>query len=65
MELGTRDTLLTFGVGAMWLVGVALILRGDLVPGVTGIVLLVLSIVVFMADVRDVLVRAHEQHASE
>lgn len=64
MDLESRDALLTLAMGVLWLVGIALIVFGDLLAAVTGIVLITLSTIVFLVDAKDFLVRTDE-HAGE
>lgn len=64
MDIESRDALLTLAMGVLWLVGIALIVFGDLLAAVTGIVLITLSSIVFLVDAKDFLVRTDE-HAGE
>jgi ABC-type bacteriocin/lantibiotic exporter with double-glycine peptidase domain len=64
MELGTRDTLLTVGSAIMLLVGIALIFVQSPTLTTVGIVLIVLSAIVFIVDAKDLLVKT-DQNARE
>lgn len=57
MELGTRDTLLTVGTAAMLLGGIALIFVQNATLTTVGIVLVVLSAIAFIVDVKDLVVK--------
>jgi ABC-type bacteriocin/lantibiotic exporter with double-glycine peptidase domain len=60
MELGTRDTLLTVGSAIMLLVGIALIFVQSPTLTTVGIVLIVLSAIVFIVDAKDLLVKTDQ-----
>ena len=62
MEIGSRDTLLTLLTGAMLLVGIGLVLLADYFLTVVGIVLIVLSAIIFIVDAKDLIVKT-DQHA--
>lgn len=65
MELGGRDTLLTIGTAVLWVAGIALVIFGDFLLTVTGIVAITVSSLVLLVDAKDLLVREDEQHAGE
>lgn len=64
MKLGARDTLLTLGTAGAMLVGVVLILAADAMLTMVGIMLVVLSAIVFVVDAKDVLVKT-DRNAGE
>lgn len=64
MELGTRDTLLTVGTSVMLLAGIALVLFGGATLATVGIMLVVLSAIVFIVDAKDLIVKT-DQNARE
>ncbi|WP_137284877.1 hypothetical protein [Halorussus salinisoli] len=61
MKLGTRDTLLTAGTTVLLLVGVALILFADAMLTTVGIVLVIASAIVFLVDVKDLVVETDDR----
>lgn len=55
MDLGSRDTLLTVGTAATLLVGVLLVVFADYLLTVVGVILVILSAIVLMIDVKALL----------
>ena len=60
MNLGGRDTLLTLVTAAMLFAGILLIIFGDYILAVAGILLITLSAIIFIVDAKDLLVKTDE-----
>ena len=61
MNIGSRDVALTAVTSAAMLAGIVLILTTGPTLTAVGIVLVVVSAVVFIVDTKDLLVRSEEQ----
>lgn len=61
MNLGSLVTLYTLVSGVLLLAGAALVLFGDATLAVVGIVLIVLSAIVFLVDAKDLLVKTDRE----
>ena len=61
MDLGSRNRLLTLGTAATLLVGILLVVFTGYLLTVVGVILIILSAVVFMYDVKVRLLDVSEQ----
>lgn len=61
MDTRSRNRLLTLGTGLVLLVGILLVVFTDYLLTVVGVILIILSAIVFMYDVKVLLLDTSEQ----